>query len=230
MEELASISYNVYRGLIYETPDLLVYWNQATPIREISQLRIGSRPARRSSGKAFFTSLRAIPWGFSWMQSRYVLPGWYGLGAALETYASDAQRLHRLSEMYAQWPFFSTTIDNAQMSLSKADMGIARLYAGLVEDSAIRERIFGIIQDEYIRTRQWILRVTGQRDLLDNEPILKRSIRLRNPYVDPLNFIQVSLLRRLRALPDSEAPEATRMLNALFLTINGVAAGLRNTG
>lgn len=230
MEELAAISYKSYRELIYDTPELLLYWNQATPIREISQLRIGSRPARRNSGKAFFSSLRAIPWGFSWMQSRYVLPGWYGLGTALETYASDATRLNQLSEMYRQWSFFSTTIDNAQMSLSKADMDIARLYAELVEDEALRERIFGIIHAEYLRSERCILRLTGQRELLDNEPILKRSIRLRNPYVDPLNFIQVNLLRQLRALPDSDAAEAAPMLNALFLTINGVAAGLRNTG
>ncbi|MDX1662854.1 MAG: phosphoenolpyruvate carboxylase [Candidatus Promineifilaceae bacterium] len=229
MEELAQISYRAYREFIYETPALLEYWQQATPLREISQLRIGSRPARRQS-QDIFASLRAIPWGFSWMQSRHVLPGWYGVGAALEAYTTSAERLRQLQEMYREWPFFRVVLDNAQVSLGKADMGIARLYAGLVEDEAVREEIFGQIASAFEQTRRWILQITGQQEILDNEPTLQRAIRRRDPYVDPLNFIQVSLLRRLRALDDPEAPEAQPLLQTIFLTINGVAAGLKNTG
>jgi phosphoenolpyruvate carboxylase len=132
--------------------------------------------------------------------------------------------------MYKEWAFFRTVIDNAQVSLAKADMGIARLYAGLVEDEGVREMILGEIVAEFERTREWILRITGQREILDNDATLQRSVRLRNPYVDPLNFLQVSLLRRLRGLEDLEGEEAEGILQAIFLTINGIAAGLKNTG
>jgi phosphoenolpyruvate carboxylase len=229
MDEIATAGHRAYRELVYETPALLDYWHQATPIREISQLRIGSRPSRRATSEAF-TSLRAIPWGFSWMQCRHVLPGWYGLGAALESFGKRHGGLATLQTMYHDWSFFRTTIDNAQVSLGKADMGIARLYAGLVEEEAVREPIFEAILAEYRRTRRWILQVTEQQEILDNEPMLQRSVRLRNPYVDPLNFIQVTLLRRLRALPDPEGADAQPLLQAIFLTINGIAAGLKNTG
>lgn len=231
MDELSKTAYTAYRQLIYETPALLDYWQQSTPIHEISQMRIGSRPSRRAGGKATFASLRAIPWGFSWMQSRQVLPGWYGVGAALSAYHNrDQARLQQLQEMYQQWPFFRTTLDNAQMALAKADMGIARLYAGLVEDVVVREHIFGIIQTAFNETRHTILLVTNQRELLDNEPVLQNSIRRRNPYVDPLNFIQVNLLRRLRLLGEDKSPTAQQLLHAIFATINGIAAGLKNTG
>jgi len=233
MDELATTSYRVYRAFIYETPALLQYWQQATPLREISQLRIGSRPARRQSDDVF-ASLRAIPWGFSWMQSRHVLPGWYGVGAALEAYATGdgegGQRLHRLQQMYREWPFFRIVIDNAQVSLGKADMGIARLYASLVTERAVRDQVYGEVVEAYQRTHRWILQVTGQQELLENDPTLQRAIRRRDPYVDPLNFIQVSLLRRLRRLDDPESEEAQALLRAIFLTINGIAAGLKNTG
>ncbi|HSM57538.1 MAG TPA: phosphoenolpyruvate carboxylase [Candidatus Sulfomarinibacteraceae bacterium] len=227
MEQLATTSYKVYRNFIYETPELLQYWQQATPLREISQLRIGSRPARRQSSDVF-ASLRAIPWGFSWMQSRHVLPGWYGVGEALDQYG--VSRLHQLQTMYREWPFFRVVIDNAQVSLGKADMGIARLYAGLVSDAGVRDQIYGEVVAAFERTRRWILQVTGQNEILDNEPTLQRAIKRRDPYVDPLNFIQVSLLRRLRAMDDPEGPEAQPLLHAVFLTINGIAAGLKNTG
>jgi phosphoenolpyruvate carboxylase len=229
MNELATLAYNAYRKLIYETPALLEFWNAATPIDEVSQLRIGSRPARRTTS-ADFASLRAIPWGFSWMQSRHGLPGWYGVGAALASYATDQAANDRLLTMYQQWPFFRTVIDNAQVSLAKADMGIARLYNSLVEDQTIARAIFDDIQAEFGRTRDWILRLSGQHDILENEPVLQRSVRMRNPYVDPLNFIQVALLRRLRALLNQDGPEADAHLQAIFLTINGIAAGLKNTG
>ena len=229
MDELAAISYRAYRRLIYETPELLEYWQQATPIDEISQMRIGSRPSRRAAS-ATFESLRAIPWGFSWMQSRHVLPGWYGVGAALDAYGKTPAGLLRLQEMYREWPFFQVMLDNAQVSLAQADMGIARLYATLVQDEEIREQIFSEIESAFKQTCAWILRVTDQRRLLDNDPVLQRSVRQRNPYVDPLNFIQVALLRRLRFLPEQESPKAQQILNAIFLTINGIASGLKNTG
>lgn len=229
MDELAQVSYKAYRQLIYETPELLDYWQQATPIAEISQMQIGSRPSRRTA-KATFGSLRAIPWGFSWMQSRHVVPGWYGVGAALEAYAQDPVKLQRVQEMYNNWSFFKVVIDNAQVSLAKADMGIAQMYANLVQDKAVREKIFGDIKTEFDRTVYWILRVTGQRELLDNDPTLQRSVRQRNPYVDPLNFIQVGILRKLRHLPEQDSKTGQQMLQTIFLTINGIASGLKNTG
>ncbi|MFO7679056.1 MAG: phosphoenolpyruvate carboxylase [Chloroflexota bacterium] len=225
MDELTAVSYRAYRELIYETPDLLDYWQQATPINELSQMRIGSRPSRRA-GKATLDGLRAIPWGFSWMQSRHVLPGWYGLGAAL----AASEDIPRLQEMYQEWVFFRHIINNAQLALAKADMGIARLYAGLVTDEKVRESIYGQIAAAFEETSRLVLLVTGQQELLDHTPTLKRIIRRRNPYVDPLNFLQVALLRRLRALPEQNGAEAQQILQAIFLTINGVAEGLKNTG
>ncbi|UCC54417.1 MAG: phosphoenolpyruvate carboxylase, partial [Anaerolineaceae bacterium] len=224
-----AISYWAYRQLIYETPALLTYWSQATPMNEINQMRIGSRPARRSA-QATFDSLRAIPWGFSWMQSRHVLPGWYGVGQALSTFGNTPEKRNLLQVMYREWSFFQVVIDNAQLSLAKADMGIGRLYAGLVDDEAVREEIFGTIEEAFELACQWVMIITGQRELLENDPVLKRSVRQRNPYVDPLNFIQVSLLRRLRAMPNPDTPEGQDLLQAIFLTINGIASGLKNTG
>lgn len=225
MDGLTAVSFRAYRKFIYETPALLEYWQQATPINEISQMRIGSRPSRRA-GKATLAGLRAIPWGFSWMQCRHVLPGWYGLGAAL----ADCDNIPMLQEMYQEWSFFRHTLDNAQLALAKADMGIARLYAGLVADESVREPIYNQIAEAFEETCRLVLLVTDQQELLDNARTLKRTIRRRNPYVDPLNFIQVSLLRRLRALPDQNSPEARQILDAIFLTINGIAEGLKNTG
>jgi phosphoenolpyruvate carboxylase len=198
-------------------------------MNEISQMSIGSRPARRSA-QATFDSLRAIPWGFSWMQSRHVLPGWFGIGQALSAYGRTPERRQLLQEMYQEWPFFQVVIDNAQLSLAKADMSIGRLYASLVEDEEVREAIFGTIENAFELTCQWITIITGQQELLENDPVLKRSVRQRNPYVDPLNFIQVSLLRRLRALPDPDTAEGQELLRAIFLTISGIASGLKNTG
>jgi phosphoenolpyruvate carboxylase len=149
---------------------------------------------------------------------------------ALETYGRTPANLQLLQEMYADWPFFQVVIDNAQVSLAKADMGIARLYANLVEDKVVRDEIYGEIKGEFDRTVAWILRVTGQRDLLDNDRTLQRSVRRRNPYVDPMNFIQVGLLRKLRHLPEQESKTGQKMLHAIFLTINGIASGLKNTG
>src|SRR5690606_5164386 len=181
LDELALSSYQAYRGFVGETPALLEYWQQATPLREVSQLRIGSRPARRQSDDVF-ASLRAIPWGFSWMQSRHVLPGWYGIGHALESYASSPQRLRQLQEMYREWPFFQVVIDNGQLPLGKADMGIARRYAGLVQDDGVREMVYGEVVTAFERSVRWILQVAEQKRILENEPTLERAIRRRDPY------------------------------------------------
>lgn len=229
MEEMTAVSYRSYRKLIYKTPTFLEYWQQATPIHEINQMRIGSRPARRTAGSTF-ASLRAIPWGFSWMQSRHVLPGWYGVGSALSQYGSTLERTQRLQEMYKEWSFFRVVIDNAQVALAKADMGIAHHYATLVEDNNVRDQIFGQIESAFRLTCDWVLRVTDQRELLDNDPVVKRSVRQRNPYVDPLNFVQVCLLRRMRALKDPAETDTKQLMQAIFLTVNGIASGLKNTG
>lgn len=229
MDELAATSYRAYRALIYETPELLTYWSQATPMDEISQMRIGSRPSRRT-GAVTFDSLRAIPWGFSWMQCRHVLPGWYGVGEALAEFGRAPERIALLQEMYHDWSFFRNLLDNSQVSMAQADMGIAGLYAGLVEDARVRDLIFGQVEAGFNRTREAILLTTGGRELLDNDPVLQRSVRRRNPYIDPLNFIQVSLLRRLRGLPNPESAEAAHIRDTIFLTISGIASGLKNTG
>jgi phosphoenolpyruvate carboxylase len=171
------------------------------------------------------------------MQSRFVFPGWYGLGSALEAViqwdgGTARNGLATLQEMYRDWLFFRTTIDNAQMSLAKADMGIAKLYASLVQDEGIRTRIFGILEEEFERTRQYICLIAGQREILDNDVVLQESIRLRNPYVDPLNYIQVEMIRRLRAqLPDQPDAAMQETLHGVIeLTINGVSGGIKNTG
>jgi len=230
MDELATLAQAKYHRLVYDTPEMQTYWQQATPINEISQLRIGSRPAKRNTTDNSVKNLRAIPWGFSWMQARHVLPGWYGLGTALGGYATDEPRLEKLREMYNGWDFFRVLMENAQISMCKADMSIARLYANLVEDEAIRTHVFGLILDEYERTRSWILEIIEKSQLLDNQPVLQRSIYFRNPYVDPLNFTQIHLLQKLRNLDEPSSKPYQDTLHAIFLTINGVAAGLKNTG
>jgi phosphoenolpyruvate carboxylase len=243
MDRLSTNAYARYRHLIYEDAEFLRYFEQATPIRELGWLNIGSRPLRRTQGKSI-EELRAIPWVFSWMQSRYVLPAWYGVGGALEEYmAGDPERLELLREMYCEWPFMSAFLDNLQMTLSKSDMHIARHYSSMVEDEALRQRLSDEIEQEYERTRRCLLMIVGGEALLDDKPVLQRSIRLRNPYVDPLSYFQVALLRRLRALgapltmdeaaqqiASDQELERARLTHAVLLTINGIAAGLRNTG
>lgn len=231
MEELAATAFKAYRTFIYETPAVLQYWQEATPINELSGMRIGSRPARRKGGDAL-AGLRAIPWGFSWMQSRHNLPAWYGVGQAIAKFVgageAAAGKLDTLQEMHRRWPFFRTMIDNLQVALGKADMGIARLYAGLVEDETVRDEVFAAIEAAFRETVHWVTRISGQRTILDNQPTLQKSIRLRNPYVDPLNFLQVRLLRQLRKSPPAD--EELPLQQALYITINGIAAGLKNTG
>ena len=225
MEGMASRALAAYRALVHETTGFADYWRCATPIDEIARLRIGSRPAARSGRAVTVGAVRAIPWVFSWMQSRFNLPGWYGLGVALATGDRD-----RLREMYRRWPFFGALLDNAEMSLLKADMEIAALYSGLVPDKGLADHVFGLIRAEYDQTHAAILAITGHAALMDADPVIQRSVRLRNPYVDPLNYIQVEMLRRLRALPDPDGPEAEALRGVVVLTINGISAGLRNTG
>ena len=226
LDELAESARRHYRTLVYETPEFLAYFEQATPIEEIAQFKIGSRPSRRG-GSTRIDDLRAIPWVFSWMQSRQALPGWFGLGGALaEHLESKPDDLERLREMYRRWPFWRAQVDNAQMILVKADMTIARLYADLVDDQALAARIFDRIEAEYRRTVDVICRIIGQENLLDHSPLLQNSIRRRNPYIDPLSFIQLVLLKRLRS---GDEPR-DELLAATLESINGVASGLKNTG
>jgi phosphoenolpyruvate carboxylase len=170
--------------------------------------------------------LRAIPWVFSWMQSRFNLPGWFGFGSAL----SAANDKTLLREMYEGWPLFRTMLNNTEMSLLKADMGIASLYVDLVPDRELGREMFRTIREEYDRTREVVLASSGHADLLEEEPVTQNAVQLRNPYVDPLNYIQVEMLRRIRALPDPESEEAQAIREVITITINGIAAGLRNTG
>jgi phosphoenolpyruvate carboxylase len=171
------------------------------------------------------SNIRAIPWVFSWMQSRYNLPGWYGLGQGLDTISDKAL----LREMYTGWPFFKTLLDNAETSLLKADMGIAALYAALVPDQELGQRLFQTILSEFNLTKTAVLSISGHSDLMQSEPVTQNAVRLRNPYVDPLNYIQVEMLRRLRGLSET-SPEMDALRETVILTINGIAAGLKNTG
>lgn len=225
MEELSEMALAFYRERIADNPDVLTYFEEGTPVEELEHARIGSRPARRSTASGL-ADLRAIPWVFGWMQSRHVLPGWFGVGFALERFGgNDAAKEQLLQTMFKEFAFFSDLIENVEIGMAKADLTIARHYAALVSDERVRESVYAMICEEFERTRRMILRLTGQRELLDNNPVLARSIRLRNPYVDPISLIQVALLRRKRGGEESEA------LNyALAATINGIAAGLRNTG
>jgi phosphoenolpyruvate carboxylase len=227
MERLAELGRVAYRAFVYETDGFLEYWQAATPIDELSSLSISSRPARRRAGG--FAGLRAIPWVFSWTQSRAIIPSWYGVGTAFETIANEPGGLDLLRTMYTQWPFFNALIQNVQMDIAKADMGIAEQYAGLVKDAEIRERIFARMQTEHERARQMVCKITGQKELLDNYPVMQISITRRNPYVDPLNFIQVELLRKLRAM-EQDDPEYAATLDAVLTTVNGIAAGMKTTG
>jgi phosphoenolpyruvate carboxylase len=243
MDHLSARANIHYRRLIYDNPVFLHFFEQATPILELGWLNIGSRPARRTIGHGI-QELRAIPWVFAWMQSRYVLPSWYGVGSALEEYIQEQpERLGLLQQMYHEWPFLRAFLDNLQMTLSKADMHIAQHYAELVAYPAMRDSLFQEIQAEYERTRTIVLSIVGGDALLDATPVLQQSIRRRNPYVDPLSYFQVVLLRRLRALggplllengatqqASERERERDRLTYAVLLTINGIAAGLRNTG
>ena len=220
---IADASVAHYQSLVYGDPEFVRFFEQATPIREIARLQLGSRPARRVASTKI-EDLRAIPWVFAWTQARILLPGWYGLGTGLA--AGEASHgIDLLREMFRRWPLFRTTLANAELALAKADMAIAERYVALVGSVSLAERVWTAIRDEHARSVETLLRVTEQQRLLDREPMLQRSIDRRNPYVDPLSFVQVDLLRRLRRQPDD--PE---LLRTVLLTVNGIAGGLKNTG
>ncbi len=230
MEQMSDASLATYRACVHDDPEFLTFWRQATPIDEIGELNFGSRPTYRRKGSVSVADLRAIPWVFSWMQSRFNFPGWYGLGAGLGAILQRGPAgLKLLREMYQRWPFFQTAIANAQLTMCKADMSIAKVYASLVEDEAIRERVLGRILDEFRLAEKAVLAITGQGVLLENEPVLAQSIKLRNPYVDPLNYLQVEMIKRRRG---SRLRKADRedIHAVLELTVNGIASGLKNTG
>jgi len=221
MNALAREAMAAYRGLVFVTPGFADYFFAATPISEIADLNIGSRPTSRAPSRNI-ADLRAIPWVFSWSQSRAMLPGWYGFGAAVERAGVSVETLR---EFHEAWPFFSSILANMEMVLAKGDLGIARRYAGLVENGVLAKKVFGAIQAEWDRTVGALLAITGQARLLDGNPALAAVIRARLPYIDPLNHLQIELIRRRRAGDDS--PEVRE---GIHLTLNGVAAGLRNAG
>ncbi len=225
LDEMSKVAQRAYRSLVYETPGFIEFWESATPLDEIKRLQIGSRPASRTKLGAV-DQIRAIPWVFSWMQSRFNLPGWYSLGTGL----ASMNDLSLLQEMYDGWAFFRTLLNNSEMSLLKADMEIAALYVSLVPDQKLADEIFTSIRAEYERTRATVLAISRHNALLELEPVTQQAIQLRNPYVDPLNYIQVETLRRLRSLQDQESAESKSLREVMALTINGIAAGLRNTG
>jgi phosphoenolpyruvate carboxylase len=220
MDSISKRAFTAYRALVYETEGFNTFFRQMTPLAEIAELNIGSRPASRTRSDRI-EDLRAIPWVFSWAQARVMLPGWYGAGEALRAFADRSL----LREMATAWPFFRTTLDNMEMVLAKSDMGIARRYASLVQDRALADALFGRIQSAWQATHDALLEITGQSRLLEKNPSLDASIRLRLPYIEPLNLLQVELLKRHRA-GDSDA----RVREGIHLSINAVATALRNSG
>jgi phosphoenolpyruvate carboxylase len=235
MEELSELAYRAYRNLVYETPGFTDYFFAATPIAEIAELNIGSRPASRKSTRRI-EDLRAIPWGFSWGQCRLLLPGWYGFGSAISTWLeqesslSKTKKIALLRAMHKEWPFFSTLLANMEMVLAKTDLAVASRYAGLVADKKLRNLIFKRISTELSLTNDCLSQVTGTRERLTNNPTLARSIKNRFAYLDPLNHLQVELIKRHRSWKDDGKKADIRVHRGIHLTINGIAAGLRNTG
>jgi len=231
MEGMSADAFAFYRKHIAENPDVLEYFEQATPVNELEHIRIGSRPARRAANRDLeptldLNNLRAIPWVFGWMQSRHAVPAWFGVGYALDRFAQRSPaNAELLREMMRRFPLFASLIRSVEIAMAKADFAIARLYADLVTDAALRQRVFEMLRQEFERTTRLILAVTGQQELLENNPVLLRSVRLRNPYVDPLSLIQVDLLRRKRTGIADPALDY-----AIGATMNGIAAGLHNTG
>jgi phosphoenolpyruvate carboxylase len=225
VQEMAEQSAQLYRRVVHEDPEFVAFFETVTPVQEISRLRLGSRPAKRSQA-AGIEDLRAIPWVFSWTQARIVLPAWLGLGTALAQ-ARERHGLDLLREMAAHWPFFDTLLSNAEMGCAKADLAIARRYAELWADERSRKCLFAPLAEELTRTIDELVLIRGGERLLDSEPVLQASIDRRNPFVDPLSFVQIELLRRLRG--DSE-PAAEQLGRVSLLTVNGIASGLRNTG
>jgi phosphoenolpyruvate carboxylase len=228
--QLSQASMDAYRRLVYETPGFEEFFFAATPIREIAELNIGSRPASRKATQKI-EDLRAIPWGFSWGQSRLTLPGWFGFGSAVQEFLNRSSVKERkaavalLQKMVKQWPFFKTLLSNIDMVLAKSDLALASRYSELVPDIKLRKKIFAILEDEWLTTAEMISLITGEKHRLANNPTLARSIRHRFPYIDPLHHLQVELIRRYR---EGKSDERVRL--GIHLSINGISAGLRNTG
>jgi phosphoenolpyruvate carboxylase len=224
LDELSSLAYDSYRRHILDDPGVITYFEQSTPVGELENAKIGSRPARRSDSPKL-SDLRAIPWVFGWTQSRLLVPAWFGVGFAIDQYLARPGALELLQTMAKEFPLFIDLIRNVEMALGKADLGTARLYSALVKDAKLRERIYDMFESEFHRTVRSVLAVTRQKELLQTNQVLAHSIKLRNPYVDPMHLIQVDMLRRKRGGEDT--PEVNR---AIAATINGISAGLRNTG
>ncbi|HKN15500.1 MAG TPA: phosphoenolpyruvate carboxylase [Candidatus Sulfotelmatobacter sp.] len=225
MDEMSEEAYRVYRRDIAENADVLEYFEQATPVHELDAARIGSRPSRRTKGRRL-EDLRAIPWVFGWMQSRHAVPAWYGVGQGLQSFAKKGESHEKLlREMLKHFAIFSDLVRNVELGIAKADLHIARLYSGLVKNAVLRTRVFSMLEEEFLRSRSMILSITSQRELLARNRVLARSIHLRNPYVDPMSLIQVELLRRKQ-----QGGDLAKLEYPLGATINGIAAGLHNTG
>jgi len=232
LAQLSQDSFVFYRRLVYETPGFLDFYNQATPINILKITKIGSRPAIRSSLESF-EQLRAIPWVFSWVQSRYIISAWYGVGHAFKKYMDEnSQGLDHLRQMYKQWPFFTSIIHNLQASLAKTDLYIAQLYSGIVSDEDLRKKIHEGIEREQQLAVESVLLIAEQKELLDYHKILQESIKVRNPYVDPLNYIQVRFLQEKNQLGETASSDArrTKIDEILLLTVNGIASGMKSTG
>ncbi|WP_211749852.1 phosphoenolpyruvate carboxylase [Paenibacillus sp. Marseille-Q4541] len=229
IKTISEVSLEKYQDLIFRDEDFFNFFKESTPLPEIGELNIGSRPSKRKNSDRF-EDLRAIPWVFAWTQSRYLFPAWYAAGTGLQSFYQDKEEnLKVLQHMYHNYPFFSTLIDTVQMAVAKADMNISKQYTAMVKDDEVRKRIAGLIKEEFKLTKELLLKVTGQQEILDNVPVIQESIRLRNPYVDPLSYLQVQLLSELRTLREQDGDDA-ELLREVLLTINGIAAGLRNTG
>lgn len=226
---ISEASLKKYQDLVFNDPDFFNFFKESTPLPEVGELNIGSRPSKRKNSNRF-EDLRAIPWVFAWTQSRYLFPAWYAAGTGLQSfYQGKEENLKVLQGMYKNYPFFSTLIDTVQMAVGKADMNISKQYTSMVQDDEIRARVKGKILEEFELTKDLLLKITGQQDILDNVPVIQESIRLRNPYVDPLSYLQVQLLTELRALREQNGDDS-ELLREVLLTINGIASGMRNTG
>ena len=225
MDELAGVAQRAYRGLVWDDPAFPAFFRSFTPVDELALLEIGSRPASRPEAAATgeLEALRAIPWVFAWTQNRCLLPAWYGCGAAFHAYGLEGERLAWLRRLYAEWPFFRALLENLEMTLAKSSFEIAEAYVSLVPDERRAGAVLGALSAEHERTVDAVLAIVEADELLDRHPVVQRSIRLRNPYVDPMNAIQVELLRAWRG-----GDEAAR--RPLLRSIAGIAAALRNTG
>ena len=230
MTSIAKQGEDYFRQFTEREPGFLDYFYEATPVNEIGLMNIGSRPSYRKKGDRSKYSVRAIAWVFAWAQSRQTLPAWYGIGAALEEFrGKEPQNLEKLRTLYRDWPFWRSLLGKTQMSLSKSEMKIAKGYASLCLDTEVGGRIYSMIQTEYNRTCTQVLDIAGLNNLLQEDPMLAVSLARRNTFLDPLNHLQISLLRRLREYPETPGEDNPWTI-VLLRTINAIAAGMRNTG